>query len=101
MTIPDGLDGRTMDVREFEDLIDRLGEDLSQWPAAQRQAAVDLLASSLEAGRLHAEAVLVREALSSPPVRAPAGLAARILAAANRSATEETAAASADAHQPG
>lgn len=90
-----------MDVREFEDLIDRLGEDISQWPADQRQAATDLLASSPEADRLLSEARLVREALSSPPVRAPAGLASRILAAANRLTPEEATTASADAHQPG
>ncbi|WP_257169146.1 hypothetical protein [Bradyrhizobium sp. SRS-191] len=90
-----------MDVREFEDLIDRLGEDVSQWPAEQRQAASDLLATSSEAVRLVSEARLVREALSSPPVRAPAGLAGRILAEAKRLTSEEPASAAADAHQPG
>ncbi|WP_315726268.1 MULTISPECIES: hypothetical protein [unclassified Bradyrhizobium] len=90
-----------MDVREFEDLIDRLGEDISRWPAERRQAAAELLASSPEAGQLISEARLVREALSSPPVRAPAGLAARIVAAANRETPEEATAVSADAHQAG
>ncbi|MGJ4949053.1 hypothetical protein [Bradyrhizobium sp. HKCCYLS20291] len=90
-----------MDVREFEDLVDRLGEDISQWPAEQRQAADDLLASSPEAQRLIAEARLVRQALSSPPVRAPAGLTARIVATASRMAAEDAPSASADAHQPG
>jgi hypothetical protein len=93
--------GRTMDVREFEDLIDRLGDDISRWPAERRQAAVELLASSPEASRLISDARLVREALSSPPVRAPAGLAARIVAAANRATPEEATTASADAHQAG
>ncbi|MGJ5083218.1 hypothetical protein [Bradyrhizobium sp. HKCCYLS3013] len=90
-----------MDVREFEDLIGRLGEDISRWPAEQRQSAADLLASSPEADRLLSEARLVREALSSPPVRAPAGLTSRILAAAHRLAQEEAATPPADAHQPG
>ncbi|MGJ4932333.1 hypothetical protein ACQR1I_22025 [Bradyrhizobium sp. HKCCYLS2038] len=101
MTVPDTLDERTMDVREFEDLVDRLGEDISQWPAGQRQAATDLLASSPEAQRLIADARLVRDVLSSPQVRAPAGLTGRILATASRMAAEDASPASADAHQPG
>lgn len=90
-----------MDVSEFEDLIDRLGEDLSQWPAEQRLAAAELLASSSAANELLSEARIVREALSSPSVRAPAGLAARILAAASRSTQDEVTKAAADAHEPG
>jgi hypothetical protein len=73
-----------MDVREFEDLIDRIGEDLSRWPDAQRLAAQELLASSAEARVLHDEARMLRQALASPPVRAPAGLADRIVAAAGK-----------------
>ncbi|MGJ5101600.1 hypothetical protein ACQR2D_24335 [Bradyrhizobium sp. HKCCYLRH2057] len=94
-------DGRTMDVREFEDLIDRLGQDLSQWPAEQRQSATDLLASSPDAERLLAEARLVRQALASTPIRAPSGLAARIVAAAGQATSEQTAPASADVHEAG
>ena len=71
-----------MDVREFEDLIDRLGDDLSGWPEAQRLAAVELLASSDEARGICDDARTIREALATPPVRAPAGLADRIVAAA-------------------
>ena len=73
-----------MDVREFEDLIDRMGEDLSRWPDAQRLAAEGLLASSAEARVLHDEARTLRQLLASPPVRAPAGLADRIIAAAGK-----------------
>lgn len=73
-----------MDVRDFGDLIDRLGEDLSCWPDAERLAALDLLAVSPEARALQQEAELLRQALSAPPVRAPAGLADRIFAAAAR-----------------
>ncbi|MGJ4944865.1 hypothetical protein ACQR1W_30175 [Bradyrhizobium sp. HKCCYLS1011] len=94
-----------MDVREFEDLIDRLGEDLSGWPEAQRQAAVELLASSPEANALLEEARTLRQALSAPPVRAPAGLADRIVAAAGRTKTaapaEEQPVQAADASHPG
>lgn len=71
-----------MNVAEFEDLVDRLGEDLSRWPDAQRLAATDLLTASAEARALHAEAEALRRALAPTPVRAPAGLADRIVAAA-------------------
>lgn len=71
-----------MDVATFEDLIDRLGEDLSRWPDDQRVAAVQLLASSAEARTLYEEAGAVRRALAAPPVRAPQGLADRIVTAA-------------------
>ena len=71
-----------MDVATFEDLIDRLGDDLSRWPDDQRLVAVQLLASSAEARALYEEASAVRRALSAPPVRAPAGLVDRIVIAA-------------------
>ena len=80
-----------MDVAVFEDLIDRLGHDLSLWPEDQRAAATVLLQSSDEAKRLHTEACLVRAALTAAPVRAPAGLADRIGAAARRLKAEEDA----------
>jgi hypothetical protein len=77
-----------MDVSEFEDLIDRLGEDMSRWPDGQRVAAEELLASSCEARTLLAEARTLRQALAGPPVRAPAGLADRIVTAASKLNTE-------------
>src|ERR1700751_6435439 len=73
-----------MDVAMFEDLIDRLGEDLSRWPSDQRLAAEQLLATSAVARTLHQEARVLRKALSGPPVSAPAGPAPRIAAAASR-----------------
>jgi hypothetical protein len=73
-----------MDVEEFEDLIDRLGEDTSRWPDAQHQAAASLLSSSPEAVALLARARALREVLAVPPVHAPAGLADRIFAAASK-----------------
>jgi hypothetical protein len=77
-----------MNISEFEDLIDRLGEDISTWPDVQRQAATRLLASSPETVALLAQARALREALSAPPVRAPAGLADRIFAAASKLKSE-------------
>ena len=85
-----------MDVGAFEDLIDRLGEDLSLWPDAQRVAALELLASSADARTLHDEARMLRQAFATPPVRAPAGLADRIVAAAAKLKAQSVA-ASADA----
>jgi len=82
-----------MDVGAFEDLIDRLGEDLSLWPDAQRVAALELLASSADARVLYDEARTLRQVLASPPVRAPAGLADRIVAAAGKLKAEPVAAA--------
>jgi hypothetical protein len=73
-----------MDVSEFEDLIDRLGEDMSRWPAGQRLEAEKLIASSTEARELLDRACGLRQALMAPPVRAPAGLADRIVAAAGK-----------------
>ena len=80
-----------MDVATFEDLIDRLGEDLSHWPDDQRLAAVQLLASSAEARALYEEASALRKALAAPPVRAPAGLVDRIVSAATKLPSEPAA----------
>lgn len=71
-----------MDVTEFEELIDRLGEDLSLWPDDRRLPAEELLARSPAAQVLLDEARVLRQALAAPPIRAPAGLADRIAAAA-------------------
>jgi hypothetical protein len=73
-----------MDVSEFEDLIDRLGEDTSRWPDGQRVAADELLASSETARTLLEEARTLRQALAAPAVRAPAGLADRIFTAVGK-----------------
>jgi hypothetical protein len=68
-----------MNVVEFEDLLDRLGDDLSTWPAGQRSEARVLLAQSAEANALLREAQEMRGLLARPPVSAPAGLADRIM----------------------
>ncbi|MGY3488791.1 hypothetical protein ACVW1C_006674 [Bradyrhizobium sp. USDA 4011] len=80
---------RGMDVATFEDLIDRLGEDLSRWPDDQRLAAVQLLASSAEARTLYEQASAVRRALTAPPVRAPKGLVDRIVTVAAKLPQDE------------
>jgi hypothetical protein len=71
----------SLNLADFQDLLDRLGEDLSTWPAPQQQAAASLLEASEPARALLEEARLMRRALVSPPVRAPAGLADRIMQA--------------------
>lgn len=84
------LGEHSMDVAELEDLIDRLGEDPSRWPDDRRLAAERLLQESAAARALLAQVRAVREALSAPPVRAPAGLADRIVAVAVRAETAKT-----------
>jgi soluble lytic murein transglycosylase-like protein len=68
-----------MNIVEFEDLLDSLGDDLSRWPAEQLQAASVLLAESSEARDLLHEAQALRGLLSPAPVRAPPALADRIV----------------------
>lgn len=71
-----------MDVTEFEELIERLGEDLSLWPDDRRLPAEELLKHSSSAQAVLEEMRALRQALAAAPVRAPAGLADRIAAAA-------------------
>jgi hypothetical protein len=71
----------TMNVADFEDLLDRLGDDMSTWPAPQQQSAAALLRSSDEARLVLDEARRLRRVLSAPPIRARAGLTARIMQA--------------------
>ncbi len=73
-----------MDLPEFEDLLGRHGDDLSTWPESRQQAAATLLGSSEKARDALAEALRLREALQSEPVRAPAGLTDRILSRAKQ-----------------
>ena len=68
-----------MKIADFEDLLDRLGEDMSSWPAPQQQAAANFLRSSAEARSALAQAKLLRQALSAPTIRADAGLTERIM----------------------
>jgi hypothetical protein len=72
-----------MKLEEFEDLLDRFGEDLTVWPASARKAGRELLRNSGDARRIMQEARALRQAMAAAePVRAPAGLADRIVAEA-------------------
>jgi hypothetical protein len=72
-----------MDIDDFEDQVDRLGEDVSAWPEPSRRQALALLKVSAEARAVLAEAAALRKALApSSAVRAPESLTNRILAAA-------------------
>ena len=68
-----------MDIAEFEDFLDRHGDDISGWPVAQQRAAAALLLESVEARGLLREAQTMRSLLSSAPIRAPKGLADRVV----------------------
>lgn len=68
-----------MDVPEFEDLLGRLGEDLSTWPERQHAEAEALLQASEPARRALAEAKALRDALRAPATKAPPGLVDRIM----------------------
>jgi hypothetical protein len=69
-----------MDIEEFEDLVDRLGEDLAAWPDHDRKAAEVLLRNSAEAREIISEATSLRMAFARRPTApAPAGLADRII----------------------
>jgi hypothetical protein len=68
-----------MQLADFADLLDRLGEDLSVWPESQRQPAAELLLASEQARDLLRDANILRQALSAPPVRADRALVDRIM----------------------
>jgi hypothetical protein len=68
-----------MDVAGFQDLLDRLGEDLATWPEQPRHDAELLLRGSEAARAALAEAQSLRQILSPPPVTTPPGLIDRIM----------------------
>jgi len=73
-----------MDEAQFQDLVDRQGEDLTRWPEAVRAEAERLLVVSEPARRILDDAIALRAAFASArPIRAPRDLAARILALAS------------------
>ncbi len=72
-----------MNRSELRDAVDRHGEDLSTWPLSERSEAIQLLASEPAARSVIDEARALRAAITEPSaIRAPAGLADRILQAA-------------------
>jgi hypothetical protein len=69
-----------MRIEEFEDLVDRLGEDISQWPDQFRKAGEALLSTSAEARAIVAEARRLRAAFSrTDSMQPPPDLADRIV----------------------
>lgn len=71
-----------MDIEEFEDLLDRHGEDLTRWPADKQRPALQLLAQSEEAKELLQESEELRNLIGRRPTTAPSGLSDRIVAQA-------------------
>lgn len=73
-----------MDEAQFQDLVDRHGEDLALWPMAARAGAEALLRHSGTARAILERAVALRTALADQQkVSAPSGLKARIVALAD------------------
>jgi hypothetical protein len=70
-----------MDIARFEDLVDRHGEDLAQWPSAVRNEAEAFATATPAARECLRRARALRAAFAAaPPVRAPRDLSARIMA---------------------
>lgn len=70
-----------LDLNALEQLLDVYGAEPRRWPAAQRQAAQELIATELAARELFAAAQALEEQLAALPQPAlPAALAQRILA---------------------
>lgn len=70
-----------MDETQFQDLVDRLGEHLALWPEQARTEAEALLSASEPAREILRQATALRTALTAAsPIKAPGGLAARIIA---------------------
>lgn len=71
-----------MSVDEFQDIIDRFGENADGWPADRRPLAEALLAQSVAARERLAQARALRRQFQDATVIAPAGLADRIVTTA-------------------
>ncbi len=74
-----------MNLAEFEDLVDRCGEQPAAWPVEVRADALKFLAESNEARDVVAEAAALREMFNrNPATPAPANLGQRIVTLAGR-----------------
>lgn len=69
-----------MDIEEFEDCVDRFGEDPAVWPSPEREQGLALLRDLPAARDIVSQAAFLRTTLTAgAPTRAPAGLADRIV----------------------
>ena len=70
------------DEHHFEALLDRHGAEPADWPDASREQALQLLASSADAMRLHDEARVLDDTLDTilAETPRPLGLKSRVLA---------------------
>lgn len=74
-----------MNLAEFEDLVDRCGEQPSAWPVEVRAEALAFLEQSREARDVVAGAAALRKMFDDSPAEpAPANLANRIVTLAGR-----------------
>ena len=77
--------GQSMDEACFQDLVDRLGDDLTTWPPLDRIEGEAMLLVSRRARDILDEARDLRAAFAALPTpAAPADLASRILALTER-----------------
>jgi hypothetical protein len=76
------MTGPVVTVDEFQNLVDRHGDNIDEWPDEIRPAALALLSQSVDARRCLDEARALRQHLQETAPKAPAGLTDRILAAA-------------------
>lgn len=72
----------SMQLDEFQDLLDRKGPAIGDWPAADRERADRLLQASVQARAILDEAILLRDAVHSAGIRAPASLRDAVIRAA-------------------
>ncbi|MBV8650435.1 MAG: hypothetical protein JO255_03140 [Alphaproteobacteria bacterium] len=89
-----------MSLEEFQDLVDRHGEAPESWPERQRENARLLLAASAEARRILAETARLRSGAGGSTIKAPPGLAERIVATALNGAGDAESAPKPDASKP-
>jgi len=76
----DGESGASPDlVSEFQTLLDRLGVDLGAWPSADQQRGREILAASADAVTLLRQTAALWDRTGLEPVKAPPGLAQRIV----------------------
>jgi hypothetical protein len=71
-----------MPIKEFQELVDRRGDQIDAWPAHHRGRALILLEKSAEARAILSEARRLKELARASTIKAPPGLAERIVAKA-------------------